>query len=487
MKGFKSSQPLRIFLCHSSGDKPAVRELYRRLLKDGFRPWLDEEDLLPGQNWQQEISKAVRASDVIVVCLSRASINKSGYVQKEIKFALDVADQQPDGTLFLIPVKLEECDLPEQLRQWHWVNLFEEKGYERLAKSLQLRATTLNKEVKHSTGTEHAVTTISKSINPNEPAGRAVGRGLRTYQSASSAASWIFGAALLVLLFIVISLLPNPTQSQKDTIRFLIALAAGFFGFFFAGGVLLKGTLKGLLISATGGLALFVLIQFIFDPFNATRNRNPVRDTEYPSAAPLSPVPASAVSNSSNSVPSPGSTPTPRWAGTPTASPTLQIANNPAAIDQVRQTLPDTINTPTPTPLPAPSIPSITNPYLITRRPDSSPADCPEMPPLEEEKDSPTNADFAREIEDLRRGRAPLPGTETSRRGESWERSHRRSQRQLEVKRRELYESFQNNCKTNPDVAYKNGKRFLQKYPRDPYARFVQSYIDAYEKSKGMN
>jgi hypothetical protein len=43
--------PLRVFLCHSSGDKQAVRDLYRRLRGDGLDPWLDEENLLPGQNW----------------------------------------------------------------------------------------------------------------------------------------------------------------------------------------------------------------------------------------------------------------------------------------------------------------------------------------------------------------------------------------------------------------------------------------------------
>ncbi|MBI5652711.1 MAG: TIR domain-containing protein [Chloroflexi bacterium] len=131
---------LKIFLCHSSGDKETVRKLYRHLLDDGFAPWLDEESLLPGQDWAYEIPNAVRNSDVVLVCLSRGSINKSGYVQKEIRYALDVADEQPEGTIYLIPVKLEECELPERLRKWQWVNLFDEKGYDRLVLSLQARA-----------------------------------------------------------------------------------------------------------------------------------------------------------------------------------------------------------------------------------------------------------------------------------------------------------------------------------------------------------
>jgi len=128
---------LRIFLCHASTDKPVVRELYERLRQNGFAPWLDEEDLLPGQDWHREITKAVRNSEVVIVCLSNSSINKSGYVQKEIKFALDVADERPEDTIFIIPLKLEPCDLPDRLSRWQCVSYFEEKGYLRLIKALK--------------------------------------------------------------------------------------------------------------------------------------------------------------------------------------------------------------------------------------------------------------------------------------------------------------------------------------------------------------
>jgi hypothetical protein len=48
-----SSVPLPAFLCHSSGDKEAVRNLYKRLRTDGFAAWLDEEDLLPAKTGTQ--------------------------------------------------------------------------------------------------------------------------------------------------------------------------------------------------------------------------------------------------------------------------------------------------------------------------------------------------------------------------------------------------------------------------------------------------
>jgi tetratricopeptide (TPR) repeat protein len=134
------SHPAKVFLCHGSGDKPAVRELYRRLTSDGFRPWLDEEELIPGQRWETEIRKAVRESDVVLVCLSQRSASKEGFVQKEIRFALDTADEKPEGTIYVIPVRLEECEIPERLAQWQWVNIYEETGYARLLVALRLRA-----------------------------------------------------------------------------------------------------------------------------------------------------------------------------------------------------------------------------------------------------------------------------------------------------------------------------------------------------------
>ena len=134
---------LKVFLCHSKEDKPKVRELYRQLVADGFDAWLDEENLLPGQDWDLEIRKAVRESDVVVICLSNRSVTKTGYVQREIRFALDIADEQPEGAIFLIPAKLEECQVPSRLSKWQWVNLFESVGYEKLKRSLTYRANSM--------------------------------------------------------------------------------------------------------------------------------------------------------------------------------------------------------------------------------------------------------------------------------------------------------------------------------------------------------
>ena len=140
-------RPLRVFLCHASQDKPAVRKLHRYLKQRGVQPWLDELDLLPGENWEVEIPNTIFSSDVILVCLSKNSVDKEGYVQKEISFALDKAMEKPEGTIFVVPVKLEDCDVPKRLNRFQWVDVFRQDGYKRLMLSLQKRASGLGSDV----------------------------------------------------------------------------------------------------------------------------------------------------------------------------------------------------------------------------------------------------------------------------------------------------------------------------------------------------
>jgi hypothetical protein len=128
---------LRIFLSYAPDDRQAVRTLYQRLQRDTFQPWMDSEDLLAGQDWRQTITKAIHESDIIIVCLSPHVVSQTGHFNKEMKLALDIADEQPEDTIFLIPLKLEACGLPDRLSHLHAVNLFEQDGFERLLRALR--------------------------------------------------------------------------------------------------------------------------------------------------------------------------------------------------------------------------------------------------------------------------------------------------------------------------------------------------------------
>jgi hypothetical protein len=128
---------LKTFLCHSHGDRVAVHALSSRLKKDGVDVWLDKENLEPGQNWEHEIRKAILKSDVVITCLSKGFNKQKGYRHEELKIALEKANLIPDDEVFLIPVRLEECDIPDSLRHLHCVDLFETDGYKKLIHSLR--------------------------------------------------------------------------------------------------------------------------------------------------------------------------------------------------------------------------------------------------------------------------------------------------------------------------------------------------------------
>lgn len=136
-------RPLKVFLCHADVDNKAVRALYDRLVKDGVDAWLDKENILPGQAWDYEIRKAVREADVVVVCLSK-QFNQAGFRQKEMRWALDTAMEQPEGEIYIIPARLEECESPDDLKRWHWVDIFADNGYQKLTGALSLRAERVN-------------------------------------------------------------------------------------------------------------------------------------------------------------------------------------------------------------------------------------------------------------------------------------------------------------------------------------------------------
>lgn len=132
-----SKRQVRAFLIYAHSDKKAVYNLYILLVKNGVEAWLDTENLLPGQDWGHEIHKAILKSDIVIVCLSKHFNKKRGYRQEELKIALKKANLLPEGEIFIIPARLENCDLPESLRHLHRVDLFEDDGYKKLIRALR--------------------------------------------------------------------------------------------------------------------------------------------------------------------------------------------------------------------------------------------------------------------------------------------------------------------------------------------------------------
>jgi len=132
-----------IFLAHASEDKEYVRKLYKKLKENNLEPWLDEVDLMPGVKWDDKIKEAIKKSRFFLACLSKHSITKNGYVQKELKVALSELEQKSSNSLYFIPALIEDIELPNitvgtiNLIDYQAAKLFEENGLDRLITGLK--------------------------------------------------------------------------------------------------------------------------------------------------------------------------------------------------------------------------------------------------------------------------------------------------------------------------------------------------------------
>lgn len=129
---------LKIFLNHTAEDKALVMPYFEKLKALGYEPWIDNR-ILPGHDWDEEIQRAFNAADVYLLFMSPRSVKKRGYVQREINDALDKQRYLLPGDIGLIPLMLEECEVPEKIsRTYQYIRLPE--GWGRVVEALALAA-----------------------------------------------------------------------------------------------------------------------------------------------------------------------------------------------------------------------------------------------------------------------------------------------------------------------------------------------------------
>jgi TIR domain/Protein of unknown function (DUF3298) len=105
-----------VFLSYASNDRDRVEICYNYLKERNISVWMDVKCLKAGQNWDFEIKRALQQASIVVVFLSLNSINKRGYIQREIKIALDKAQEKLIDDIYIIPVLLDkEAPIPPQL------------------------------------------------------------------------------------------------------------------------------------------------------------------------------------------------------------------------------------------------------------------------------------------------------------------------------------------------------------------------------------
>jgi hypothetical protein len=94
-----------------------------------------------GQVWLEVIEEALWQSSHVILLLSKNSTSKWGFIQKEIRLAIEAFKRVPPGDVFLIPCRLEPCQPRYRvLRELHWIDLFPsfESGFQQLLRALDV-------------------------------------------------------------------------------------------------------------------------------------------------------------------------------------------------------------------------------------------------------------------------------------------------------------------------------------------------------------
>lgn len=109
-----------IFFCYVKPDEARVRSYYELLKVLGFNPWMDVSDMPCGQKWREVIPNVIRnESSCVVVFLSRNWAKRRGVCYKELRIALDVAEEYHPNESFVYPVRLDDVEPPYIVQGFH--------------------------------------------------------------------------------------------------------------------------------------------------------------------------------------------------------------------------------------------------------------------------------------------------------------------------------------------------------------------------------
>ncbi len=105
-----SGRPKKIFFSYSKHDEESLKELFKHLAtlrrNEKIEPWHDEQ-VLPGEEWDEKIKKELREAEIIIFLLSSAALNTDYIWDIEIETAVN---RHNCGEARVIPLILEHCD-----------------------------------------------------------------------------------------------------------------------------------------------------------------------------------------------------------------------------------------------------------------------------------------------------------------------------------------------------------------------------------------
>jgi hypothetical protein len=193
-----------IFFSYSRVNSNFTLQLATKLSEAGENVWLDQFNIEAGEKWDNEIQKGLEEATTLVVILSASSV-KSENVMDEVSYAIGKGKK-------VIPVLIEECEIPFRLRRFQYCNFTRgyQAGISMLIESLELD----NKKRQHLLATGNEIDlSVQSMISP----------ATKSYTFSSSKSPLVklknkkvFVAALSIVVIAVAALVIKSNTNKKE-------------------------------------------------------------------------------------------------------------------------------------------------------------------------------------------------------------------------------------------------------------------------------
>lgn len=98
-----------VFISYLKENREQAKKLKISLEAVGIKAWLDRDELLPGQNWKEEIRVAITNGKHFIILFSKEYDQRNTtYLEEELNLAIDELQRRKANTSWFIPVVLDK-------------------------------------------------------------------------------------------------------------------------------------------------------------------------------------------------------------------------------------------------------------------------------------------------------------------------------------------------------------------------------------------
>jgi hypothetical protein len=135
---FSLARPVQVFISYARADVDIVSNIYQTLLDSKHDSWMDIYSIKGGEDWLRAIYRAIEECPIFLAVLSNNSVSRRGVIQKELRKALDKWEGMLPDDIYIIPVRIDDCPIPDLLKHIQVLDWNNGKGENKLLEAVRV-------------------------------------------------------------------------------------------------------------------------------------------------------------------------------------------------------------------------------------------------------------------------------------------------------------------------------------------------------------